>query len=654
MSAAIARAVDRAMLATASRGWLLACFVAMGSSLSAQTPCVNGFAGIYPCDHVDLLSRMTITQLGGQTNLADLWGWTDPLTGTEFALVGMRTGTAFVDLSNPVLPVLTGVLPSHVAGANTLWRDVDVIGHHAYVVSETSGHGMQVFNLERLRTVVSPPQTFTEDAHYAGFSNCHTLFGDDDGFVFGVGTNTASGGLHVVNVQNPLVPVLSGTYTLDGYIHENLVIDYHGPDTEHVGKDISINFHSGSPDKITIVDVSDKTDMSRLSTTTYTGSRITHQGWVTDDHRYLLMNDEGDEINLAHTTRTRVFDISNLDVPAPLVGFYAGPNASTDHNLYVHKDLVWEANYSSGLRILDPVDIGTAQLTQVGFFDTYTTNNAANYDGAWGNYPYFKSGIVLVTDYANGLFILRPRPGIRVKAFLQGPFDTGTGLMQDSLRQQGLLPLQEPYTAAGYVHVGGGGGETTTAPVLAATGSNAIVDWVVLELRDAADPTVVKESRCALIQRDGDIVATDGLSPVRFAQAVGDYHLALRHRNHLGVMTAAPVRVSLAVKDLDLSDGSIALFGTAATTQVGSVEVLWMGNALSDDALKYVGAENDRDPILLRIGSTSPNSIVAGYWPEDLNMDGYVRYTGQGNDRDAILLNIGSTVPSNIRLEQIP
>ncbi|MBL7984835.1 MAG: choice-of-anchor B family protein, partial [Flavobacteriales bacterium] len=214
MNPTIARGGERTASTPSFRGGLLSCLVAIGSSLSAQTPCVNGFAGIYPCDQVDLLSRMTITQLGGQTNLADLWGWTDPLTGTEYALVGMRTGTAFVDLSNPVQPVLTGVLPSHIAGANTLWREVDVIGHYAYVVSETSGHGMQVFNLERLRTVVSPPQTFTEDAHYAGFSNCHTLFGDDDGFVFGVGTNTASGGLHVVNVQNPLVPVLSGTYTL--------------------------------------------------------------------------------------------------------------------------------------------------------------------------------------------------------------------------------------------------------------------------------------------------------------------------------------------------------------------------------------------------------------------------------------------------------
>ncbi len=620
---------------------------------SAQTPCVNGFAGIYPCDKVDLLSRMSIAQLGGQTNLADLWGWTDPVTGVEYALVGMRTGTAFVNLNNPAVPVLTGILPSHISGSNTLWRDVDVIGNYAFIVSETSGHGMQIFDLTRLRNVVTPPQTFTEDAHYAGFSNCHSLFADNDGFVFCEGTNTASGGLHVVNVQNPLAPVLAGTYTQDGYVHENLVIDYNGPDLAHVGQDISINFHSGNPDKITFVDVTNKTDMTRLNTTTYVGASITHQGWVTPDHRYLLMNDEGDEINQGHTTRTRIFNISDLDSPAPLVGFYSGPNASTDHNLYVNKDLVWEANYSSGLRILAMDNISTATLSQAAFFDTYTTNNAANYDGAWGNYPFFNSGVVIVSDYANGLFILRPRLSVRVRALLEGPYDANIALMHDSLRVKGLLPLVEPYTALGYTHVGGGG-ETTTASVFLSSGANAIVDWVVLELRNSANPSVVRESRCALIQRDGDIVGMDGLSAVQFTSAVGDYHVAVRHRNHLGIMTAAPVRVSVAEKSYNLADGSTPLFGNAPAVTLGAAKAMWMGNVFRDGQLKYIGTDNDRDPVLLRVGGTTPNNTVTGYWLEDATLDGVVKYIGVGNDRDPMLVNVGSTIPNNVRLEQLP
>lgn len=620
---------------------------------SAQTPCVNGFAGAYPCDKVDLLSRMTIAQLNGVTNLADLWGWTDPLTGKEYALVGMRNGTAFVDLSVPTAPVLTGVLPSHVAGSNTLWRDVDVIGNYAYIVSETAGHGMQVFDLTRLRNVTSPPQTFTEDAHYAGFSNCHTLYADDDGYVFGVGTNTASGGLHVVNVQNPLAPTLIGTYSTDGYIHENMVIDYHGPDTEHVGKDISFNFHSGSPDKITIVDVTDKADMTRLSTTTYSGSRITHQGWVTADHRYLLMNDEGDEINLAHNTRTRVFDISNLDSAAVLVGYYSGPNASTDHNLYVHRDLVWEANYSSGLRVLAMDNISTATLSQSAYFDTYTANNSANYDGAWGNYPFFQSGIVIVSDYANGLFILRPRPGVRLRALLQGPYDAALSLMNDDLRVQGLVPLTEPYTSLGYTHVGGGG-EVTTAAVLSTTGSDAIVDWVVVELRAPGNLGIVGESRCGLLQRDGDIVGVDGVSALRFTSAIGDWHVAVRHRNHLGAMSAMPVRITLAERTYDLSDGSVPLYGTEASATVSGKQVLWCGEVLTDGGVKYVGSANDRDPILVRVGGSTPNNTLPGYWPEDVDLDGVVRYVGADNDRDLLLLNVGSTTPNNVRSGQLP
>ena len=80
---------------------------------TAQTPCVNGFAGPYPCSNVDMLSRMTLAQLGTTIDLADLWGWTDPLTDIEYALVGTRTGVSFVDLSDPINPVLIGTLPAH-------------------------------------------------------------------------------------------------------------------------------------------------------------------------------------------------------------------------------------------------------------------------------------------------------------------------------------------------------------------------------------------------------------------------------------------------------------------------------------------------------------------------------------------------------------
>lgn len=619
----------------------------------AQTPCVNGFAGAYPCQDVDLLARVTPGELGFPGDLADVWGWTDPLNGKEYAIVGGFNGTAFVDVSTPTAPMVMGFLPTH-NGTNSIWRDVDVHGNWCFVGSEASGHGIQVFDLTRLRNVSSPPQTFTADARYGGLGSSHTIFADKtEPFVYVVGSSSASGGLVVLNVANPLAPTLAGTFSQEGYIHENTVFTYQGPDVAHTGKKISFNFHINANDRVTITDVTDKTDMELISTTPpYTVQSLCHQGWLTEDHRYLLMNDEGDEGSGNYNTRTHIFDIQDLDAPV-YVGHSSGPNASYDHNLYVHKGLVWAANYTSGLHIMDAANVASGTLPVVARFDTYPNNNGRSYNGAWGNYPFFASGIVVVSSINEGLFVLRPRLSLRLKALLEGPFDQATGLMHDSLRTKGLLPLTEPYTGLGYAHIGGGG-ESTTAGVLNTNGANAIVDWVVVELRDPVDPSIVRATRSALLQRDGDIVGTDGTSPVQFTVAAGDHHIAVRHRNHLGIMTADPVAVSVAPRTYDLGSGSTALYGSGATAIVGAHRPMWCGNALPDSELLYTGAGNDRDPILTRIGGVVPTNTVAGYHAEDLNMDGTVRYTGARNDRDRILTNIGGVVPTNNRPEQLP
>ena len=634
--------------------YLLLLFVPwFGLTTLAQTPCTAGFAGVYPCNNVDLLAFVNLTQLGTTTNVADVSGWNDPLTGKEYGIVGCRTGTSFIDLSVPTAPVRVGFLPTHTT--SSLWRDVEVSGNWCYVGSEASGHGLQIFDLTRLRNVVTPPVTFTEDAHFATFGNSHTIHADlTDPFVYAVGTGLYSGGLIAVNVSNPLAPVLAGTWADGGYIHENMVINYHGPDVEHVGKRLSFNFHINANDRVTILDVTDKTEMVVIGTTPeYTSPSLCHQGWVTEDHRYLLMDDEGDEQGFAYNTRTHIFNIQNLEAPT-YVGYFSGPNASTDHNQYIHKDLAWQANYTSGLSILDLTNVATAGLSVAASFDTYTPNNNNGYNGAWNSYPFFNSGIVIVTSLNEGLFVLRPRLSLRVKALLEGPYDQNTGLMHDSLRVKGLIPLAQPYTALGYAHAGGGGGETTTAPVLAITGPNAIVDWVVVELRDATTPSVVLATRSALIQRDGDVVSTDGTSPVQFTVAVKDYHIAVRHRNHLGIMTAAPQRVSVALKTYDLSNGSVPTYGTEATKTLGAAHVLWAGNALIDGGLKYVGEFNDRDPILVGVGGSVPTSTSTGYAITDVNMDGRTIYVGGGNDRDPILVNVGGSVPTNTRQQQLP
>ena len=242
---------------------------------------------------------------------------------------------------------------------------------------------------------------------------------------------------------------------------------------------------------------------------------------------------------------------------------------------------------------------------------------------------------------------------VRPKVLLEGPFNSGTGLMNDALRTAGLVPLTEPYTALGYEHAMSGG-ESTTPAVLATTGNNAIVDWVVVELRHSAQPSLVVASACALVQRDGDVVATDGVSPVRLYVGAGNYHVAIRHRNHLGAMTANAIALTPAAITVDLTASGTATYGTSARKAIGSAQVLWAGDATRDNSVRYTGSGNDRDPILVKVGGTTPNSTVAGYFLEDVNLDGLVKYTGGSNDRDPILVNVGSTQPNNIREEQLP
>ena len=248
-----------------------------------------------------------------------------------------------------------------------------------------------------------------------------------------------------------------------------------------------------------------------------------------------------------------------------------------------------------------------------------------------------------------------PLMQMHLKAMLGGPYDSISGLMNDDLRVAGLVPLVEPYTTSGYLHTGEGGGENTTASVLAVSGNNAIVDWVVVELRDAANPATVVNTRSALIQRDGDIVEVNGTSPLSMAVPNGNYHIAVRHRNHFGVMSDSAFAITNNSNTImDLTDGSTSTYGIEAQQDQGGTWVSWSGNTISDTALKYIGTNNDRDPILVAIGGTVPTSTLTGYHPEDGNLDGVVKYTGSNNDRDPILINVGGNVPTNVRTEQLP
>jgi len=377
--------------------------VAARFAAQTGTTCTDGLAGPYPCRDIDLLAFLPGEEIGGGTG-NDIWGWTDPLTGREYALVGRSTGTAFVDISTPTRPVYLGLLPTHTV--NSTWRGIKVFANHAFVVSEALNHGMQVFDLTQLRDVVEPPVAFAETAYYAGFGSTHTLaLNTKTGFAYAVGTRTCEGGLHVVDVREPTLPQTAGCFALDGYTHETQCVVYEGPDTLYRDREICLN---SNEDTLTVVDATDKLEPVQLSRTGYDGSAYTHQGWLTEDQRFFLVNDEGDETAFKHRTRTWIWDVSDLDAPV-LATYYDGPTASIDHNLYIRGNLVYESNYRSGLRVLDASGVAFGTLRELGFFDIYPADDGPAYNGAWTSYPFFASGAVVVNGIEQGLFVVRPR-----------------------------------------------------------------------------------------------------------------------------------------------------------------------------------------------------------------------------------------------------
>jgi len=370
----------------------------------SQTPCVGGTAGGYDCNGYDLMAHMPLSTFNA-TGANDSWGWVDPDNGDEYVLMGLEDGTAFIDISDPINPIYLGKLPT--ATGSTVWRDMKTYNDHVFIVSESGGHGMQIFDLTHLRNVANPPVTFTEDAHYSGFSNAHNIvINEDSGFAYAVGTDTFSGGSHFINIQDPLNPVAAGGFSADGYTHDAQVITYNGPDTDYTGSEIYIG-SNGSGEIVSIVDVTNKSNPQGISTISYSDAGYTHQGWFTDDHRYFLLGDEFDESNVGFNTRTIVFDLEDLDNPVEAFSYF-GTTPAIDHNGYVKDGNYYLANYAAGFRVMDISDIENGNMTEIGFFDTYTPNDDASYEGVWNVYPYFPSGNIMINDRSGGFFLVRP------------------------------------------------------------------------------------------------------------------------------------------------------------------------------------------------------------------------------------------------------
>ena len=369
-----------------------------------KVPCTSGNAGNYPCNGYDLLLNIPLSTFD-TTFVNDSWGWTDPTTNKEYAIIGLKNGTAFVDISNTNTPIYLGKLPT--ATVSDTWRDIKVYKNHAFIVSEANNHGMQVFDLTRLRNVTNAPATFTADTHFTEFGSAHNIvINEDSGYAYPVGTSktgTYKGGPLFINIQDPKNPKSEGGWGMDNYSHDAQVVTYNGPDTDYTGKEILIG---SNENEVVIVDISDKTNPKSISKISYANVGYTHQGWFTEDKKYFILGDELDEQRFGNKTRNIIFDFTDLDNPKEHFT-YIGPTDAIDHNGYVNGNTFYLANYTAGVRFIDVSNINGKTITETGYFDTYPENNGASFNGVWNVYPYFASGKIVISDSNRGLFILK-------------------------------------------------------------------------------------------------------------------------------------------------------------------------------------------------------------------------------------------------------
>ncbi len=328
----------------------------------------------FPAKNVSLYAHLSVQDLNAEF-AEDCWGYLSP-SGREYAIIGLSTGTGFVEITAPANPVIVAVMMQPNRG-----RDMKV--YQSYVYSSSDSGPTHVYDVSDIDNgVITHVRSFDQGAH-------NLAVDEVSGFLY----LAVGGPMHVYDLSDPSDPTFVGTWP--GQTHDAQVVTYtEGP---YAGLQIAFVF-AGWDGRLEIADVTEKTNMFLVGQTSYPSPGYTHQGWLTADRQYLYVSDEVDNI-----ARTTIIDVSDLGNPTFIRDFTTGL-PSTDHNLYVHNGLIFEANYTSGLRVFaacDPVN-----PVEVGFFDTYPANDDPGFSGAWSSYPFFPSGTVIVSDRSGGLFVL--------------------------------------------------------------------------------------------------------------------------------------------------------------------------------------------------------------------------------------------------------
>ena len=390
----------------------------------AASSCSGGFAGEYPCQGIDFMSRVALSSFtGNPLSASNLWGYVDLDNNREYAIIGLRNGTGIVEVTDPANPVIVG----HIAGVNSQWREMKVYQFlntapnpdrwdaYAYVTTEGPGGGIQVIDLTRLHEV---PPVVSLAATWTGVSTSHTDQISNINFTNNVANNASfppilyvsganTGGLRFVSLANPssLTEIGSwnvGTYSHDTYPHvftdarANQCAPGHNP--------CEVVFSFSGTAGLKIIDVTNKSAPVTLSTLTYSQLGYVHSGWISGDGNYIFLHDELDESNFGLNSTIRTINITNLTAPT-VSNIYTGPTLAIDHNGYTIGNKFYFSNYTRGIGVLDVTDPN--EPVQLSYFDTYPATNSANFNGAWGVYPFLPSGNILISDIQRGLIVVR-------------------------------------------------------------------------------------------------------------------------------------------------------------------------------------------------------------------------------------------------------
>lgn len=614
----------------------VAAFAGTGTTFASITggkvPCTAGFADIFPCSGIDLLSFIAIDDLPASGDIADIWGWHDDSTGREFAIITEEGGTNFVEVTDPENPVITGMLPIHAGSTPNAWHDVRVYQDHAYIVADAAGSaGVQIFDLTQLLSV--PPGAslskfaadttiFSETAHYPGINSAHNIsINEATGFAYVVGSNgggtTCGGGLHMLDLSTPTAPSFAGCFADStsgragtGYTHDVQCVVYHGPDSQHNGKEVCFG---SNETHVVIADVTNKNAPTTIGKGTYPTARYIHQGWLTEDHRYFFQDDELDESGgTVAVTTTYIWDVQDLDDPV-MIDTYSSGLEVVDHNQFVIGRYATQSDYTAGLRIVDFGDVESG--SELMFFDTYPAGDPRVFGGAWGNYPYLPSGIILISSMNEGLFIVKPTVplglALDLTVLLEGPY-AGSGAMSTAPLFDAARPASHPYVGAEFDGTSNEFDVPAAVPVM----PGDAVDWVLVELRAGSADTAAVTTEPGILLESGRVVSPSG-DTLRFHGALpGSYWVVVKHRNHAAVMSSSAVDLSSGSASWDFTDSAAKALGTNPMKSLGGGFFAMFAGDGSIDGIITAPDFN--------LWNASTTAGETGYVLSDYNLDGLV------------------------------